>query len=71
MRNVALTAPYFHDGSATTLLDVIEVYDKGGNANRNLDLAMRPLQLTSEQKQDLVRFLESLNSREFKDPSRH
>jgi cytochrome c peroxidase len=71
LRNVALTAPYFHDGSAATLLDVVELYDKGGNPNRNLDPAMRPLQLTPEQKQDLVHFLESLNSREFKDPPRH
>jgi cytochrome c peroxidase len=62
LRNVALTAPYFHDGSAATLADVIEVYDQGGKPNRNLDPALRPLKLSSQQKQDLVRFLESLTS---------
>jgi cytochrome c peroxidase len=62
LRNVALTAPYFHDGSAATLADVIELYDKGGNANRNLDPALRPLKLSPQEKQDLVRFLESLTS---------
>jgi cytochrome c peroxidase len=62
LRNVALTAPYFHDGSAATLADVVDLYDKGGNPNRNLDPALRPLKLRPEQKQDLVRFLESLTS---------
>lgn len=62
LRNVALTAPYFHDGSAATLADVVELYDKGGNANPNLDPAIRPLRLSRGQKQDLIRFLESLTS---------
>jgi cytochrome c peroxidase len=62
LRNVALTAPYFHDGSAATLNDVIEVYNRGGNPNRNLDPAMHPLHLTPQQKQDLLRFLESLTT---------
>jgi cytochrome c peroxidase len=62
LRNVALTAPYFHDGSAITLADVVEFYDKGGVKNHNLDPALRPLNLSSEQKQNLVRFLESLTS---------
>src|SRR5262249_9813712 len=64
LRNVALTAPYFHDGSAATLPEVVEFYDRGGNANRNLDPAMKPLNLSAQQKQDLVRFLESLTSSE-------
>ncbi len=62
LRNVSLTAPYFHDGSAPTLADVVEFYDKGGKPNRNLDPAMRPLNLAPQQKQDLVRFLESLTT---------
>jgi cytochrome c peroxidase len=62
LRNVAVTAPYFHDGSAPTLADVVELYDKGGNANRNLDPGLRPLKLKPEQKLDLVRFLESLTA---------
>lgn len=62
LRNVAVTAPYFHDGSAATLTDVVEFYDKGGVPNRNLDPVMKPLQLTADQKRQLVRFLESLTS---------
>jgi len=62
LRNVAVTAPYFHDGSAATLADVVEFYDKGGKPNRNLDQALLPLKLSPQQKQDLVRFLESLTS---------
>jgi cytochrome c peroxidase len=62
LRNVALTAPYFHDGSAATLAEVVEFYDKGGNANRNLDPALKPLNLSAQQKADLVQFLESLTS---------
>jgi cytochrome c peroxidase len=62
LRNVALTAPYFHDGSVATLADVVDFYDKGGNANRNLDPAMRKLNLSAQQKADLIRFLESLTT---------
>jgi len=62
LRNVALTAPYFHDGSAATLAEVVDFYDKGGIKNRNLDPALHPLNLSPEQKKDLVRFLESLTT---------
>jgi cytochrome c peroxidase len=62
LRNIALTAPYFHDGSAATLADVVEFYDKGGKPNPNLDPALIPLKLTDEKKRDLVQFLESLTS---------
>jgi len=62
LRNVALTAPYFHDGSAATLADVIDFYDRGGNQNPNLDPGIRPLRLSRQQKQDLVQFLDSLTS---------
>jgi cytochrome c peroxidase len=53
---------YFHDGSAATLADVVDFYDKGGNPNRNLDPAMHPLHLSAQQKADLVQFLNSLKS---------
>lgn len=62
LRNVALTAPYFHDGSARTLREVVDHYDKGGNPSRNLDPSMRELELTDQEKEDLVAFLESLTS---------
>jgi cytochrome c peroxidase len=60
LRNVELTAPYMHDGSEATLLDVIEFYNRGGNDNPNLSGEMRPLNLTDQEKQDLVEFLKAL-----------
>lgn len=62
LRNVALTAPYMHDGSLATLLDVVQHYDKGGVPNSNLDPDVKPLRLTDVQKAELVAFLESLTS---------
>ncbi|MFQ5668257.1 MAG: cytochrome-c peroxidase [Candidatus Binatia bacterium] len=60
LRNVALTAPYMHDGSDNTLMDVIEFYDAGGIRNPHLSKEIKPLHLTARQKRDLVVFLESL-----------
>ena len=62
LRNVAKTAPYMHDGSEATLAAVIEFYDRGGNANPNLDGGMRPLGLTAAEKADLVALLETFTS---------
>jgi len=62
LRNVALTAPYMHDGSEKTLRDVIEFYDRGGNNNPYLDGGMRPLGLTDQEKADLVALLETFTS---------
>lgn len=60
--NVALTAPYMHDGSLSTLEAVVDHYDKGGIPNEALDPRIRPLQLTAQQKADLVAFLRSLSA---------
>ena len=60
LRDVALTAPYMHDGSEATLLDVVNFYDKGGEPNPYLDGGIVPLKLTDQEKQDLVAFMESL-----------
>ena len=62
LRNVALTAPYMHDGSEATLADVIEFYDRGGNNNPYLDGGMRPLGLTKQEQADLVALLETFTS---------
>ncbi len=62
LRNVALTWPYLHDGSAKSLEDVIEFYNKGGVPNANLDPRVRPLNLTPAEKAELKAFLEALNS---------
>jgi cytochrome c peroxidase len=62
LRNVALTAPYMHDGSLKTLKEVVDFYVRGGNANPNLDTQIKPLHfLTGQELADLVAFLESLN----------
>ena len=60
LRNVALTHPYLHDGSAKTLADVVALYDRGGVPNPNLDDDVKPLKLTDRDKADLVAFLEAL-----------
>ena len=62
LREVARTAPYFHDGSAKTLMEVVEHYDRGGEAKSNLSPNIHPLGLSLAEKQALVAFLESLSS---------
>lgn len=69
LREVARTAPYMHDGSLATLEDVIEYYDRGGNRNPGLDPEIRPLHLSSAEKQNLVAFLRCLNGTIY-EPSR-
>ena len=60
LRNIVETAPYMHDGSEATLRQVIELYDRGGNANPNLSPKMKPLNLTPAEKDDLLAFLTAL-----------
>lgn len=62
LRNVALTAPYMHDGSLATLREVVDWYDDGGGADPGRHLALRRLGLTEAQKRQLIAFLESLSS---------
>lgn len=59
VRNVALSAPYMHDGSLKTLMDVVEHYAKGGTPNKWLSDKMVKLDLTAQDKQDLVAFMEA------------
>ncbi len=60
LRNVAQTAPYMHDGSLKTLEDVIRYYERGGDANPWLDEKMKPVELTDQERQDLLAFLDAL-----------
>lgn len=60
IRDIARTAPYLHDGSEKTLEEVVEFYDKGGNANPFLDRDMKPLKLTAQEKADVVAFMKAL-----------
>lgn len=71
IRNVAVTAPYMHDGSLPTLRDVMVHYNNGGvtvegnPVNDFLSDGIRPLNLTDEEIDDLVAFMEALTSPEF------
>jgi cytochrome c peroxidase len=71
LRNVALTAPYMHDGSLETLRDVVVHYNNGGvtedgdPVNDFLSGGIRPLDLDDEQIDDLVAFMEALTSPEY------
>jgi cytochrome c peroxidase len=58
VRNVALTAPYMHDGSQKTLMEVVEHYDKGGAPNPHLNQRMKKLGLTPQEKEDLVAYMQ-------------
>jgi len=60
LRNVALTAPYMHNGAFGTLKEVVSFYNKGGIPNPHLDPSVRPLDLTDGEVEDIVAFLESL-----------
>jgi cytochrome c peroxidase len=73
LRNLAFTAPYFHDGSAATLEDVLNVYERGGRNIENGPYAgdgrknihnhslIKGFQLNSQQRKDLIAFLLSLS----------
>ena len=71
LRNIALTAPYMHDGSLATLRDVVVHYNNGGfskegeQVNAFLSGGIRPLKLSERQIDDLVAFMEALTSPQF------
>lgn len=68
LRNVVLTAPYFHDGSQATLWDVVDHYNKGDGLNDPyLDEDIQPLALKEGDIDDVVAFLASLTSSIYKD----
>jgi cytochrome c peroxidase len=63
LRHVAETAPYFRDGQARTLEDVVDFYDRGGDPDGTFlggPKEIAPLHLTAEEKTDLVAFLKTL-----------
>jgi cytochrome c peroxidase len=60
LRDVARRPPYMHDGSLTTLAEVITFYDRGGTPNPWLSGEIRPLRLTAEEQADLVALLQAL-----------
>ncbi|HUT94115.1 MAG TPA: cytochrome c peroxidase [Thermoguttaceae bacterium] len=63
--NIAITPPYMHDGSLATLWDVMDHYNKGGEANPFLDGGIEPLALSEEEIDQLVAFLFTLTDVRF------
>lgn len=76
LRNIALTAPYMHDGSLKTLRETVVHYNNGGvtsegdRVNDFLSGGIRPLNLSDQQIDDLVAFMEALTSPRFASPAK-
>ncbi|WP_299679538.1 cytochrome c peroxidase [uncultured Dokdonia sp.] len=71
LRNIALTAPYMHNGVFATLEEVMDFYNKGGGAGQGMNishqtLAPDPLELTNEEIDAIIDFMEALTDEEFK-----
>ena len=64
LRNIAVTAPYMHDGRFATLEDVVDHYAKGGTASPGRSPLVRGFTITDAEKRDLVEFLRSLTDEE-------
>ncbi len=65
LRNIALTAPYMHDGRFATLEEVIDHYVRGGHYSENLNPNIMPLKLNPRDKADLMAFLHTLTDTAF------
>lgn len=70
LRNLLVTQPYFHDGSAATLWEVVAHFNQGGVRNPHLDPAIVPLGLSRADEDDLVAFLSTLTSPEYADAAK-
>jgi cytochrome c peroxidase len=66
LRSIAETAPYMHDGAFKTLEEVVDFLNAGGGANPNLSAMVKPLNLTAEEKADLIAFLKALTGEPIK-----
>ena len=60
LRDVTKHPPYLHDGSESSLREVVELYNRGGNKNPYLEVKMEPLRLSPAEVDAIVAFLESL-----------
>ncbi|MGK0384913.1 MAG: cytochrome c peroxidase [Bacteroidia bacterium] len=65
LRNIELTGPYMHNGSMQTLEEVVEHFNSGGVGHLNQSEEIIPLNLTIQEKADLVAFLKSLTDQSF------
>ncbi len=64
LRNVEVTAPYMHNGSLSTLQEVISHYNSGGKKHINKSEKIKPLNLTEDEQQALISFLQALTDKE-------
>jgi cytochrome c peroxidase len=62
LRDIARTAPYMHNGAYATIEEVVEHYVRGGDVRENLSPNIRPLDLSAQEKHDLVTFMRALTS---------
>jgi cytochrome c peroxidase len=69
LRDVARRAPYMHDGSLPDLSSVIDLYDRGGVDRPSRDPNIRPLDLSAEERANLIAFLQTLTGETAQDPS--
>lgn len=65
LRELTYTAPYMHNGVLESLEDVVEFYNRGGGNDPNKDSRLKPLNLISSEKKDLVEFLKALSGDSF------
>ena len=63
LRDVAITAPYMHNGAYATLREVVELYNRGGDDKSNLSPEMKELRLTEREVEDVVAFLKTLTGK--------
>ncbi len=61
VRNISQTGPYMHDGSQKTLEEVVAWYDKGGHPNSFLSDKIKKLNLTAQEKEDVVTYMKALH----------
>jgi cytochrome c peroxidase len=67
LREITKHAPYMHDGSLATLRETVEIYDDGGHPNPHLDPKIEVLDLTEEEIDALVAFMEALEGEGYLD----
>ncbi len=65
LRNIEVTAPYMHDGSLSTLVDVVDHYSAGGSGHFNQSPIITELDLSIQEKSALVAFLKALTDSNF------
>lgn len=69
LRELTYSAPYMHNGMIATLEEVVEFYNIGGGEAVNKDVALKPLDLSADEKSNLVEFLKSLSGNSFDVPA--